>query len=102
MLKTKLSVTYFVLITIFASIIDNGENIMSVLKEVMEFFLKGIRVFRVASCGCYKQDSEMMSEIRQDVSGMGKGRENVKGKLIVDRRNVEGDVRRGFDNVFSC
>lgn len=100
MLETKLSVTYFVLITIFASIINNGENIMSVLKEVMEFFLNGIRVFRVASCGCYKQDSEMMSEIRQDVSGMGK--ENVKGKLIVDRRNVEGDVRRVFDNVFSC
>lgn len=102
MLKTKLSVTYFVLITIFASIINNGENIMSVLKEVMESFLNGIRVFRAASRGCYKQDSEMMSEIRQDVSGMGKGRENDKRKLIVDRRNVEGDVRRVFDNVFSC
>ena len=49
---------------------------MSILKEVVEFFLNGIRVFRAASRGCYKQDSEMMSEIRQDVSDMGKGRVN--------------------------
>ena len=72
---------------------------MSILKEVVEFFLNGIRVFRAASRGCYKQDSEMMSEIRQDVSDMGTGRVNDKGKLMEDRRNVEGDVRRAFDKV---
>ena len=52
---------------------------MCILKEVGRFIKNGASTFRDASQGHYKQNSEAISEIRKE--------------------NVEGDVRRSFNEI---
>lgn len=72
---------------------------MCILKEVGRFIKNGASTFRDASQGHYKQDSDAISEIRKEILEKDRGRSDDKKNLIEDRKNIEGDVRKAFDEI---
>ena len=71
---------------------------MCILKEVGRFIKNGASTFREASQGNYKQNSEAISEIREEVIGKSCSRADDKRNLLEDRRKIEKDVRKSFNN----
>ena len=72
---------------------------MCILKEVGRFIKNGPSTFRDASQGHYKQNSEAISEIRKEILEKDRNRNDDKRNLMEDRKNVEGDVRRSFNEI---
>ena len=72
---------------------------MCILKEVGRFIKNGASTFRDASQGHYKQNSEAISEIRKEILEKDRNRNDDKRNLMEDRKNVEGDVRRSFNEI---
>lgn len=71
---------------------------MCILKEVGRFIKNGASTFREASQGNYKQNSEAISEIREEVIGKSCSRADDRRNLLEDRRKIEKDVRKSFNN----
>ena len=72
---------------------------MCILKEVGRFIKNGASTFRDAYQGHYKQNSEAISEIRKEILEKDRNRNDDKRNLMEDRKNVEGDVRRSFNEI---
>ena len=72
---------------------------MCILKEVGRFIKNGASTFRDASQGHYKQNSEAISEIRKEILEKDRNRNDDKRNLMEDRKNIEGDVRRSFNEI---
>lgn len=72
---------------------------MCILKEVGRFIKNGASTFRDASQGRYKQNSEAISEIRKEILEKDRNRNDDKRNLMKDRKNVEGDVRKSFNEI---
>ena len=71
---------------------------MCILKEVGRFIKNGASTFRDASQGNYRQNSEAIVEIREEVIGKGRNRADDKKNLMEDRKKIEKDVRNSFNN----
>ncbi|MGI6862590.1 hypothetical protein ACMYZ8_02120 [Bacteroides sp. KG156] len=71
---------------------------MCILKEVRRFIKNGASTFREASQGNYKQNSEAISEIREEVIGKSRSKADDRRNLLEDRRKIEKDVRKSFNN----
>ena len=68
----------------------------------MELFSIRIqRTFQLVSTsqGHYKQNSEAISEIRKEILEKDRNRNDDKRNLMEDRKNIEGDVRRSFNEI---
>ncbi|MBV3853174.1 hypothetical protein KSY24_05420 [Bacteroides thetaiotaomicron] len=72
---------------------------MCILKEVGRFIKNGASTFRDASQGRYRQNSDAVSEIRKEIMEKDRDRTDDKKNLMEDRKNVEGDVRRSFEEI---
>ncbi|MCS2936816.1 hypothetical protein PQ628_28670 [Bacteroides ovatus] len=72
---------------------------MCILKEVGRFIKNGASTFRNASQGNYKQNSGTISEIRKEIMEKNGTRSDDKKNLMEDRRKIEGDVRKSFDEI---
>ena len=72
---------------------------MCILKEVGRFIKNVASTFRDASQGLYKQSSEAISEIRKEILEKDRNRNDDKRNLMEDRKNIEGDVRRSFNEI---
>ena len=72
---------------------------MCILKEVGRFIKNGASTFRAASQGRYRQNSDAVSEIRKEIMEKDRDRTDDKKNLMEDRKNVEGDVRRSFEEI---
>ena len=72
---------------------------MCILKEVGRFIKNGASTFRDASQRHYKQNSEDISEIRKEILEKDRNRNDDKRNLMEDRKNIEGDVRRSFNEI---
>lgn len=72
---------------------------MCILKEVGRFLKNGASTFRDASQGRYRQNSEAISEIRKEIFEKDRSRTDDKKNLMGDRKNVEGDVRKSFNEI---
>lgn len=72
---------------------------MCIFKEVGRFIKNGASTFSKASQGSYKQNSGTISEIRKEIMGRNRDRSDDKRNLMEDRRKIEGDVRKSFDEI---
>ena len=72
---------------------------MCILKEVGRFIKNGASTFRDASQGRYRQNSDAVSESRKEIMEKDRDRTDDKKNLMEDRKNVEGDVRRSFEEI---
>lgn len=72
---------------------------MCIIKKVGRFVKNGASTFRDASQGLYKQNSDAISEIRKEIFEKERSRTDDKRNLRKDRKNVEGDVRRSFNEI---
>ena len=72
---------------------------MCILKEVGRFIKNGASTFRDASQVHYKQNSEAIYEIRKEILEKDRNRNDDKRNLMEDRKNIEGDVRRSFNEI---
>lgn len=72
---------------------------MCIIKKVGRFVKNGTSTFRDASQGLYKQNSDAISEIRKEIFEKERSRTDDKRNLRKDRKNVEGDVRRSFNEI---
>lgn len=73
---------------------------MCILKEVKRFIVNGALTFREASQGRYKQKSEAISAMREELfndeeqTGFATDRKN----LLRDKQKIQGDIRKSFNN----
>lgn len=72
---------------------------MCIIKKVGRIVKNGVSTFRDASQGLYKQNSDAISEIRKEIFEKERSRTDDKRNLRKDRKNVEGDVRRSFNEI---
>lgn len=72
---------------------------MCIFKEVSSFIKNGITTFRDASRGDYRQDSEAISEIRKEILEKDRNRDDDKRNLLEDRKNVERDIRKSYNEI---
>lgn len=72
---------------------------MCILKEVGRFIKNGASTFRDASQGHYRQDSEAISEIRKEILETDRNRIDNKKNLMEDRKKIERDVRKSFNEM---
>jgi hypothetical protein len=70
-------------------------------KEIRKFILNGAVVFRNASHGRYRQTSQAIDEIRDEILQKGTGRDEDKRNLLKDRKNISTDICSAFDKLVS-
>lgn len=71
---------------------------MCVVKDVAQFIKNGARVLRDSSRGEYKQESEVISRLKEELF-IESGKMDDKSKLKQDRKNIERDVREAWDKL---
>ena len=72
---------------------------MRILKDFVRFIRNGVSVFLDASAGQYRQNSDSISEIREEIMN-GSTRADDKKNLMEDRKHVEHDVYVALANVY--
>ena len=72
---------------------------MCILKEVGRFIKNGASTFRDASQGHYKQNDETISERSEEIIEKDRNKNDDKRNRMEDRKNIEGDVRRSFNEI---
>lgn len=71
---------------------------MCIVKDVAQFIKNGARVLRDSSRGEYKQESEVISRLKEELF-IESGKMDDKSKLKQDRKNIERDVREAWDKL---
>lgn len=71
---------------------------MCIVKDVAQFIKNGARVLRDSSRGEYKQESEIISRLKEELF-IESGKMDDKSKLKQDRKNIERDVREAWDKL---
>lgn len=71
---------------------------MCIVKDVAQFIKNGARVLRDSSRGEYKQESEIISRLKEELF-IESDKMNDKSKLKQDRKNIERDVREAWDKL---
>ena len=71
---------------------------MCIVKDVAQFIKNGARVLRDSSRGEYKQESEIISRLKEELF-IESDKMDDKSKLRQDRKNVEKDVRTAWDKL---
>lgn len=71
---------------------------MRVKNELLRFLRNGTSVFREASKGRYNYESEAVSNLKKEVF---KEKERIDDKinLLNDRKKIEGDIRKAFNEI---
>lgn len=72
---------------------------MCIFKEIGKFIKNGTLVLHDASRGNYKNESESISEFRDEILNKENSWMDDKRNLRQDRKNVEGDVKRSFHKI---
>jgi hypothetical protein len=72
---------------------------MCIFKSVERFIQNGADTFYYAAKGIYKDESNTVSELKEELFGQRKSREDDKKNLLNDRKQVEGDMRRAYDKI---
>ena len=70
---------------------------MCIIKNVSRFITNGARVLRDSSHGEYRQESEIISQLKKEL--FIESQMDDKSKLRQDRKNVEKDVRTAWDKL---
>lgn len=71
---------------------------MCIVKDITQFISNGTRVLRDSSRGEYKQESEIISQLREELF-IESDKMDDKSKLRQDRKNVEKDVRETWEKL---
>ncbi|WP_289074338.1 hypothetical protein [uncultured Bacteroides sp.] len=71
---------------------------MCIVKDVAQFIKNGARVLRDSSRGEYKQESEIISRLKEELF-IESDKMDDKSKLKQDRKNIERDVREAWDKL---
>lgn len=71
---------------------------MCIVKDVAQFIKNGARVLRDSSRGEYKQESEIISRLKEELF-IESDKIDDKSKLKQDRKNIERDVREAWDKL---
>lgn len=71
---------------------------MCIVKDVAQFIKNGARVLRDSSRGEYKQESEIISQLKEELF-IESDKMDDKSKLKQDRKNIERDVREAWDKL---
>lgn len=71
---------------------------MCIVKDVAQFIKNGARVLRDSSRGEYKQESEVISQLKEELF-IESDKMDDKSKLKQDRKNIEKDVREAWDKL---
>ena len=72
---------------------------MCILERMQQFAVNGVRAFHKASKGQYHSESEAVKALKMEMMTFASGRHNDVENLTRDKRNVEADVRRSFNNL---
>jgi hypothetical protein len=67
--------------------------------SIIGFIENGISVFRNASLGQYKNKSQEIVDWEKNLLNLDNDWRSDKKHLREDRRNVENDIRKTFDNI---
>ena len=70
---------------------------MCIIKNVSRFITNGARVLRDSSHDEYRQESEIISQLKKEL--FIESQMDDKSKLKQDRKNVEKDVRTAWDKL---
>lgn len=72
---------------------------MCILERIQQFAGNGVRVFRKASKGQFQSESEVVKELNKEVMSNRSNRYTDIENLIRDRRNIDTDIRKSFNNL---
>lgn len=78
--------------------LNNKEVIMCIVKDVTRFIANGARVLRDSSRGEYRQESEIISRLKEELF-VESDKMDDKSKLKQDRKNIEKDVREVWEKL---
>lgn len=81
-----------------AKIVMKKGGIMCVIKDVTRFIANGAKVLRDSSRGEYKQESEIISQLKKELF-IESDKMDDKSKLRQDRKNIEKDVRDAWEKL---
>lgn len=70
---------------------------MCIVKNVTRFIVNGAKVLRDSSHGEYRQESEIISQLKKEL--FVESQMDDKSKLRQDRKNIEKDVRDAWDKL---
>lgn len=71
---------------------------MCIVKDVAQFIKNGAKVLRDSSHGEYKQESEVISQLKEELF-IESDKMDDKSKLKQDRKNIERDVREAWEKL---
>lgn len=71
---------------------------MCIIKDVTQFIANGAKVLRDSSRGEYKQESEIISQLKEELF-VESDKMDDKSKLRQDRKNIEKDVREAWEKL---
>ena len=72
---------------------------MCIIKEIGRFISQGACTFRDAAAGRYEHTSPSLEEIKREIFSRKSDRLEDKANLIEDRKNIEKNVRKSFDEL---
>lgn len=72
---------------------------MCILKKIQEFAVNGMSVFRKASKGKFKEESDAVKNIKEEIMSNSSNRHIDIENRLRDRRNVEADIRRSYNKI---
>lgn len=70
---------------------------MCKLRSIRHFIRRGASVLSDASRGQYRNHSDAITRLKDEVFSNDSNRSDDKKKLMSDRWNIERDVRKSFD-----
>lgn len=69
------------------------------IKKIQEFAVNGMSVFRKASKGKFKEESDAVKNIKEEIMSNSSNRHIDIENRLRDRRNVEADIRRSYNKI---
>lgn len=72
---------------------------MCILKKIQEFTANGMSAFRKASKGQFKEESDAVRNIKEEIMSDSSNRHIDIENRLRDRRNVEADIRRSYNKI---
>lgn len=72
---------------------------MCILKTIRDFATNGAKVFRKASSGHYRSESEAVKDFKKELSEGRSSRKEDVANLSRDRQNVGADMRKSYNQI---
>lgn len=70
---------------------------MCIIKDIRHFIRNGALVFSDASRGKYRNHSEEVARLKDEIFSCESNRSDDKRNLVSDRWNIEKDVRKSYE-----